>query len=107
MEAFAAKPFDYLFKINMVGDSWVGKTSMINRFMKDSIQIGSQATIGLDFQIKTIEIESKIIKLQVWDALSGVKGSEVFEVFTIKIHLDFLFFLILQIELHLRVSGIG
>ena len=59
--------FDYLFKILIIGDSGVGKSCLLLRFADDSFNESHMSSIGVDFKIKTIEIEGKIIKLQIWD----------------------------------------
>ncbi|CAK9293172.1 unnamed protein product [Gordionus sp. m RMFG-2023] len=60
-------PYDYLFKILLIGDSGVGKTCLLFRFSDDAFNTTFIATIGIDFKIKTIEIDGKKIKLQIWD----------------------------------------
>ncbi|CAF1280056.1 unnamed protein product [Adineta ricciae] len=59
--------FDYLFKILIIGDSGVGKTTILQRFAQDYFSTEYVATIGVDFQIKTIDVDQKRCKLQVWD----------------------------------------
>ncbi|UJR14824.1 hypothetical protein I4U23_001809 [Adineta vaga] len=59
--------FDYLFKILIIGDSGVGKTTILQRFSQDYFSTEYVATIGVDFQIRTIDVDSKRCKLQVWD----------------------------------------
>ncbi|CAF1177640.1 unnamed protein product [Rotaria sordida] len=59
--------FDYLFKILIIGDSGVGKTTILQRFAQDYFSTEYVATIGVDFQIRTLDIDSKRCKLQVWD----------------------------------------
>ncbi|CAF1392835.1 unnamed protein product, partial [Didymodactylos carnosus] len=61
------KEYDYLFKILIIGDSGVGKTAVLQRFANDYYSTDYVATIGVDFQIRTIDIDSKDVKLQVWD----------------------------------------
>lgn len=61
------KEHDFLAKIIIVGDSGVGKTNLITKFCDDIFQENYVATIGVDFKLKTIEIESTRIKLQIWD----------------------------------------
>ncbi|ETO21875.1 GTP-binding protein ypt1 [Reticulomyxa filosa] len=63
---------DYLLKVVMVGDSGVGKSSLLKRF---AVQYNSHVpsfikkknTIGVDFEIKTLEIDGRTVKLQIWD----------------------------------------
>ncbi|CAF1499059.1 unnamed protein product [Rotaria magnacalcarata] len=59
--------YDYLFKILIIGDSGVGKTTILQRFAQDYYSTEYVATIGVDFQIRTLEIDSKRSKLQIWD----------------------------------------
>ncbi|KAK6191353.1 hypothetical protein SNE40_003067 [Patella caerulea] len=56
-----------IFKVVFVGDSGVGKSSFIHRFCNDSFKGTFAATIGVDFQIKTVEQDGHIIALQLWD----------------------------------------
>ena len=59
--------YDLKFKIIVIGESRVGKTSLIKRYTKDQFGGVYLTTVGIDFQNKTIEIEDKKVKLQVWD----------------------------------------
>lgn len=59
--------YDYLFKILLIGDSGVGKTCILCRFSDDSFNPSFISTIGIDFKMKTIELNGKKIKLQIWD----------------------------------------
>ena len=57
-----------LYKILVLGDSAVGKTCLLLRYCDDHFQETHLTTIGLDFRIKTIELEKgKKIKVQIWD----------------------------------------
>ncbi|CAF0868153.1 unnamed protein product [Rotaria sordida] len=58
---------DRMFKIAFIGDSGVGKTSFIQRFCTDNFKDTFAATIGVDLQVKMINIENRIIALQLWD----------------------------------------
>lgn len=58
---------DYLFKIIIVGDSGVGKSSLLLRFADDDYHENFFPTIGVDFKLKTIHHEDKSIKLNIWD----------------------------------------
>ena len=52
---------DYLFKINIIGDSLIGKTSLLNRFVLDKFE-DRHFTIKIDVRTKRIEVDNKLIK---------------------------------------------
>ena len=62
-----AKKYDHLFKLIIIGDSAVGKTSLLLRFAENDFKEDHITTIGVDLKYKTIKPEDKLIKLQVWD----------------------------------------
>ena len=62
----AKQAYDHLFKILLIGDSGVGKTCILCRFSDDSFNSSFISTIGIDFKMKTIELNGKKIKLQIW-----------------------------------------
>jgi len=62
-----APEHDYLFKVLVIGDSGVGKIALTLRFADDTYSGSDTATIGVDFKIKTIEVEGKRCKLQIWE----------------------------------------
>jgi len=59
--------YKYLFKVVLVGNAGVGKTCLVRRFTQGMFPPGQGATIGVDFMIKTVEIDGEKIKLQIWD----------------------------------------
>lgn len=59
--------YDYLFKIILLGDSGVGKTSIILRFSDNSYNPDFHSTIGVDFRVSQQTINNKSVKLQLWD----------------------------------------
>jgi len=69
---------DYFFKILLIGDSGVGKSCLLLRFADDSWTDSHISTIGVDFKIKTLNCEGKVIKLQIWDTA----GQERFRTIT-------------------------
>ena len=61
------KQYDLIFKVLLIGNSGVGKSSLFLRFVDDIWEDNFVPTIGVDFKIKTLIIEEKKIKLQIWD----------------------------------------
>eukprot|EP01129_Flabellula_baltica_P005503 TRINITY_DN19_c1_g1_i1.p1 TRINITY_DN19_c1_g1~~TRINITY_DN19_c1_g1_i1.p1 ORF type:complete len:202 (+),score=46.52 TRINITY_DN19_c1_g1_i1:48-653(+) len=57
----------YLFKILVIGDSSVGKSSLLLRFADGDFNSNFLSTIGVDFKLKTIEVGNSPVKLQIWD----------------------------------------
>ena len=60
-------PLQRIFKVVFVGDSGVGKSSFIHRFCTGNFRPSFAATIGVDFQIRALQIEGQTIVLQLWD----------------------------------------
>ena len=63
--------FDYMFKILIIGNSSVGKTSFLFRYADDSFTPAFVSTVGIDFKVKTIYHNDKRIKLQIWVGPAG------------------------------------
>lgn len=70
--------YDYLFKMRIVGDSGVGKSSLLLRFADNSYTESFISTIGVDFKNKTIPINGDLCNLQIWDTA----GQERFRTIT-------------------------
>ncbi|CAI0452194.1 unnamed protein product [Linum tenue] len=58
---------EYLFKIVIIGDSAVGKSNLLSRYARNEFNLHSKATIGVEFQTQSMEIDGKEIKAQIWD----------------------------------------
>ncbi|XP_011519339.1 EF-hand calcium-binding domain-containing protein 4B isoform X4 [Homo sapiens] len=58
---------DRLFKIVFVGNSAVGKTSFLRRFCEDRFSPGMAATVGIDYRVKTLNVDNSQVALQLWD----------------------------------------
>ena len=59
--------FQYVFKYIIVGDSNVGKTSIISSLIFNTFKSEYSTTIGVDFSTKMLEVDDMIVKLQLWD----------------------------------------
>ena len=69
--------YDHLVKILLVGDSGVGKSSLVQRFVHDTFEEVSP-TVGVDFKLKYVDVDGKRLKLTVWDTA----GQERFRTLT-------------------------
>ncbi|XP_061575890.1 ras-related protein Rab-1B-like [Cololabis saira] len=70
--------YDYLFKLLLIGDSGVGKSCLLLRFADDTYTESYISTIGVDFKIRTVDMDGKTVKLQIWDTA----GQERFRTIT-------------------------
>ncbi|XP_018497609.1 ras-related protein Rab-3 isoform X1 [Galendromus occidentalis] len=66
-DASTDQNFDYMFKILIIGNSSVGKTSFLFRYADDSFTSAFVSTVGIDFKVKTVFRHDKRVKLQIWD----------------------------------------
>ncbi|XP_075482255.1 ras-related protein Rab11D-like [Primulina tabacum] len=63
----ASQKIDYVFKVVLIGDSAVGKSQILSRFARNEFSLDSKATIGVEFQTRTLVIQHKSVKAQIWD----------------------------------------
>lgn len=77
MDSSSQPDFDYLFKLLMIGDSGVGKSSLLLSFTANTFEDLSP-TIGVDFKVKHVTLEGKKLKLAIWDTA----GQERFRTLT-------------------------
>ena len=61
------RSFDMIFKLVLIGDSSVGKTNILSKYLNDEFDQNSKPTIGVEFATKNFEIENNIVKTQIWD----------------------------------------
>ncbi|XP_036007000.1 ras-related protein Rab-15-like isoform X3 [Fundulus heteroclitus] len=62
-----AKQYDVLFRLLLLGDSGVGKTCMLRRFAEGEFDPSHISTIGVDFKMKTVQIDGLRVRVQIWD----------------------------------------
>ena len=66
-EKVQAKEIAAMYKIIMIGDASTGKTSLLLRFCEGRFDNTQNCTIGIDFKLRNIKVDKRIIKLQLWD----------------------------------------
>jgi len=59
--------YDATFKIIIFGDAGCGKTTLTQRFLTNLFVSDSKMTIGVDFEVKSLEVDKQKVKLQIWD----------------------------------------
>ena len=59
--------YDMIFKIVLIGDSSVGKTNILSKYLSNEFDPDSKATVGVEFGTKNFKIENNIVKVQIWD----------------------------------------
>lgn len=70
--------YDYLMKVVMVGDTGVGKSSLLIQFTENTFDSSQAATIGVEFGTNILDVDDKQVKLQIWDTA----GQEAFRSLT-------------------------
>ena len=65
--SFDLKVVDLQYKILLLGETKVGKTSLIIRYVDNKFEEGGLSTLGVDMRNKYIQLEGKKIKLDIWD----------------------------------------
>ena len=77
-------PFDFKFRLVLIGNSGVGKTSLVTKYVDNFFSLSFVATAGVDFKIKTLNIDGKTIKLQIWDTAGQERFSSISPMYTRK-----------------------
>eukprot|EP01102_Stenamoeba_stenopodia_P010227 TRINITY_DN3062_c0_g1_i1.p1 TRINITY_DN3062_c0_g1~~TRINITY_DN3062_c0_g1_i1.p1 ORF type:complete len:204 (+),score=45.76 TRINITY_DN3062_c0_g1_i1:451-1062(+) len=69
----ATNEYDHLFKLLIIGDSGVGKSSILLRFTEDDFEEDQPCTIGVDFKVKMMDFANKKLNLTIWDTAGQEK----------------------------------
>lgn len=57
----------YVSTVVLIGDSGVGKSNLLSRFTRNEFNLESKSTIGVEFATRSIQVDGKTIKAQIWD----------------------------------------
>lgn len=72
---------DYLVKLVIIGNSAVGKTNILLRYATDKYRTSHVSTIGVDFKVKTVEVEGVRIKMHIWDTAGQERFKNITETY--------------------------
>lgn len=67
---------DICFTVVLVGDSGVGKSNLLSRFTKGEFYEETKSTIGVEFAVKSVNVENKTVKAQIWDTGTPQDGEK-------------------------------
>jgi small GTP-binding protein len=73
--------YDMIFKIVIIGDSSVGKSNMMSRYLKNEFSLESKATVGVEFGAKRLDIEDFTVKAQIWDTAGQERYKSIANVY--------------------------
>ncbi|MBA0868020.1 hypothetical protein Goshw_007592 [Gossypium schwendimanii] len=73
----AEDDYDYLFKVVLIGDSGVGKSNLLSRFTRNEFSLESKSTIGVEFATRSLNVDGKVIKAQIWDTAGQESHKEM------------------------------
>lgn len=82
--------FDETFKILLVGDSGVGKSSILLRFTDDVFE-PTQPTIGVDFKVKSMKVDHRRVKMTIWDTAGQERFRTLTSAYYVSLYLSIMF----------------
>ncbi|MFX1500867.1 MAG: Rab family GTPase [Promethearchaeota archaeon] len=74
--------FDFTYKIGVFGDTGVGKTTLIHRFITDKFELDLGRSMGVNVSAKTINIEGFAINLQIWDFVGEQRFKQLLPIYS-------------------------
>lgn len=60
----------------LIGDSGVGKTNLLSRFTRNEFNLDSKSTIGVEFATRSVQVDNKTVKAQIWDTGKSIVLSD-------------------------------
>jgi len=73
--------YDMIFKVVIIGDSGVGKSNIMSRYLRNEFALDTKATVGVEFGAKKLEIEGFTIKAQIWDTAGQERYKSIANVY--------------------------
>ena len=67
MSSQSPNGYDMIFKIVLIGDTSVGKTNILSKYLSNEFDPDSKATVGVEFGTRDFKIENNTVKVQIWD----------------------------------------
>ena len=67
MGEMSSTRYDCLLKVVVLGDSFVGKSSLLLQLVDGYVPLACKSTIGGDFKLKSLVFQERLVKLQIWD----------------------------------------
>eukprot|EP01123_Difflugia_compressa_P015184 TRINITY_DN8407_c0_g1_i1.p1 TRINITY_DN8407_c0_g1~~TRINITY_DN8407_c0_g1_i1.p1 ORF type:complete len:228 (-),score=29.22 TRINITY_DN8407_c0_g1_i1:186-869(-) len=95
---------DVLYKIIIIGESGVGKTNLLGRWVDDSVT-DTSATINVEFASKSFKVDGKIVKVQLWDTAGQEQYRSVTRTYYRKAHGALLVYDITNLESFSRLES--
>ena len=69
--------YDMIFKLVLIGDSFVGKTNIMSQYLSHEFHEDTKATVGVEFGSKRFSIDGKVVKAQIWDTAGQEKYKSI------------------------------
>ena len=69
--------YDYMFKVVLIGDYGVGKSNLLSRFTRNEFNLESKSTIGAEFVTRSIQVDGKTIKAQIYDTAGQERSQAI------------------------------
>jgi len=73
--------YDYSIKTIIVGDSSVGKSNILTKFVDDEFNVNNSTTVGVDYKVVRVDYGQKIVKLLLWDTAGQERFNAIVKTF--------------------------
>ena len=73
----STEEYDYIYKLILIGNSGVGKSNILTRYVYNKYEDTNKSTIGVEFGAKSIKLNNLLIKAQIWDTAGQEKYQSI------------------------------